>query len=335
MATNSIQLDPVFPVVKGTVRTIVPDGSGGWYLGGSFTKVGSYNIIGFAHVFANGSVDTSWNFSLTIDVTNIIIDGNDMYVGGWFNSIGGQSRERIAKINISNKSVDLNWNPGVLGGNPDAFALYGNYLYVAGSFTSIGGQNIKYLARVNKTTGVVDTGFDLQINYAIRCIKLEGEYLYLGGSFTSVNGINVSNLAKIALPDGSVDSSINLDFPTTDGGSVIDALEINNQDLYVGGYFNKVNNFEIKSLVKLNKNSGVVDSSFNNSASNTITPIIKSVKYIDNAVFVGGKFNLWNGQAYNHIVKLNPQTGIPDSTWNPSTSNQVLTIGYWNKQIYF
>ena len=29
-----------FPKVAGVVRAIVPDGSGGWYLGGSFTSVG-------------------------------------------------------------------------------------------------------------------------------------------------------------------------------------------------------------------------------------------------------------------------------------------------------
>src|SRR2546428_163520 len=36
--TGSLQ--PFFPKVAGIVRVAIPDGSGGWYIGGSFTYVG-------------------------------------------------------------------------------------------------------------------------------------------------------------------------------------------------------------------------------------------------------------------------------------------------------
>src|SRR6185503_1736997 len=39
-----------FPKVVGTVQTIVPDGSGGWYLGGSFSSVGGIARSNLAQV---------------------------------------------------------------------------------------------------------------------------------------------------------------------------------------------------------------------------------------------------------------------------------------------
>ena len=52
---------PGFPVVDGYVYAAVPDGSGGWYLGGNFANVGGQPLSRLAHLSSNTSVDTSWN----------------------------------------------------------------------------------------------------------------------------------------------------------------------------------------------------------------------------------------------------------------------------------
>src|SRR5215218_1660736 len=46
-----------FPTVDGMVNAVVPDGAGGWYLGGDFEVVGGLYRQNLAHVGADGSVD--------------------------------------------------------------------------------------------------------------------------------------------------------------------------------------------------------------------------------------------------------------------------------------
>ena len=46
-----------YPKVNGTVIACIPDGSGGWYIGGYFDKVGGVVRNNIAHILANGSVD--------------------------------------------------------------------------------------------------------------------------------------------------------------------------------------------------------------------------------------------------------------------------------------
>ena len=49
-----------YPLVAGTVFACAPDGTGGWYVGGSFTGVQGQPRNNLAHIDAAGSV-TSWD----------------------------------------------------------------------------------------------------------------------------------------------------------------------------------------------------------------------------------------------------------------------------------
>jgi hypothetical protein len=50
----------VIPRVAGTVRTVVPDGRGGWYIGGLFSAVGGVPRLNCARIRGDGIV-TQWN----------------------------------------------------------------------------------------------------------------------------------------------------------------------------------------------------------------------------------------------------------------------------------
>src|SRR5437868_654660 len=53
--------DKDFPVVNGTIYTAVPDATGGWYIGGSFTTVDGLPRAGVAHIRGDKTVDPAWN----------------------------------------------------------------------------------------------------------------------------------------------------------------------------------------------------------------------------------------------------------------------------------
>src|SRR5437879_673224 len=50
----------VSPSVTGIVLAVVPDGSGGWYIGGDFRAVGGVSRQNLAHVLSNNTVSV-WN----------------------------------------------------------------------------------------------------------------------------------------------------------------------------------------------------------------------------------------------------------------------------------
>src|SRR5262249_45463981 len=57
--------DSAFPQVNGPVYAVVADGSGGWFIAGTFRQVGTVARSGLAHILNNGTVDATWDPSPT------------------------------------------------------------------------------------------------------------------------------------------------------------------------------------------------------------------------------------------------------------------------------
>jgi Domain of unknown function (DUF5122) beta-propeller len=83
-----------YPKVNGSVYSVIPDGSGGFYLGGFFSTVGGVQRNNLAHVLADGSVDPAFNPNANFGVYALALSGSTLYVGGQFESLerGGQHR---------------------------------------------------------------------------------------------------------------------------------------------------------------------------------------------------------------------------------------------------
>ncbi len=145
---------PDLPKVEGYVYAVVPDGSGGWYIGGSFTKVGSEPRNNIAHIDSSGN-PTSWDPSADNTVYALAISGGAIYAGGSFTSIGGQTRNYIAAIDITTGNA-TSWNPSS-NNAVTAFAISGDgsTIYAGGLFTSIGGQIRGYIAAIDASTGEI------------------------------------------------------------------------------------------------------------------------------------------------------------------------------------
>jgi len=68
-----------------------PRRKGGWYVGGNFTYVGGVQHEYLAHIRQDHTVDP-WNPSPGAFVQRLSHYGNRLYVGGYFVSMGGQTR---------------------------------------------------------------------------------------------------------------------------------------------------------------------------------------------------------------------------------------------------
>ena len=119
------------------VYAAVPDGSGGWYIGGDFQRVGNYGVHNLAHVRSAGTIDGNFGPVPDNSVTSLALDGSTLYVGGNFLSITGVTRHHIAALNTAN-GVPTNWDANA-DSSVGALVLSGSTLYTAGgSGTSAG-----------------------------------------------------------------------------------------------------------------------------------------------------------------------------------------------------
>src|SRR5450759_1315613 len=107
-ATNSTY-DQALPKVRGTINAVIPDGSGGWYIGGSFAYVGTTPRNNIAHIKLDKTVDATWDPNADGTVYSLALSGATVYAGGSFINIGGLPRNRIAAIDASGAATT--WNP--------------------------------------------------------------------------------------------------------------------------------------------------------------------------------------------------------------------------------
>ena len=130
---------------------------GNLFVGGRFTSIeidGGTAVPrdGLARIplTGTGQPDPDWNPGAGI-VEALVASGTNLYVGGRFTGfVGGQTRNRLAKVSTEGVGeLDTAWDPNV-GGDVRALALDGaGDLYVGGSFTTLGLQPYQRLARVD------------------------------------------------------------------------------------------------------------------------------------------------------------------------------------------
>ncbi len=139
------------------------------------------------------------------------ISGNTLYIGGEFTQVGGQTRNRLAAIDITTGQV-TNFNPNA-NGAVYTIEVGASTIFVSGGFTNVGGQSRSYVAALDASTSMA-TSFNPGPNGLVNDIFLDGSTLYVGGTFGefSVNnssrqkaaGLNTSTALPTSFDPGSV-----------------------------------------------------------------------------------------------------------------------------------
>lgn len=126
-----------------TVRTLLLKDNT-LFVGGHFTQINGSVRNRIAKLNATSAeVDAIWNPNAISDVFSLALseDGNDLYLGGWFSSIGGVDRRKIAKVAVSSGILDPEWNPSVSSGSEVSALLTADAgVYAGGEFSEIGGK---------------------------------------------------------------------------------------------------------------------------------------------------------------------------------------------------
>jgi len=330
ISKTNINPDLTYVRPNGQVSVVIPDGSGGWYLGGAFTgfQVDSATTIQrnyLAHVFANGTLDMVWNPDANGVVNVLILNATNLYVAGQFTTLGGLPRNRVAKVSISGSgAVDPLWDPNA-NNNVLCMALDGLDLYLGGDFTTMGGVARNRVAKVSSSgSGILDPVWDPNANSTVHCMEKSGSDLFVGGQFFSIGGNSIAKLAKLSSSGtGASDPLWN-----PNPGNHVYSLFLSGTSLYVSGFFTTIGGLSRSRIARLSTTgSGVVDPVWNPNAN---APVHDYLLFGD-TLYVVGDFLTIGGQNRRYAARLSTTgTGLADPSWDPNVQATCRTIAISN-----
>jgi len=335
-----------FPKVAGSVYAIVPDGAGGWYIGGEFTAIGGKHRSCLAQIRADGSV-SDWNPSVTgspgyIDppaVSAIAVGGDRVFVGGGFREIGGLPHENFGCVDVRTGAV-LDWNLDTnVEGWVYTLAIHDSTVFVGGFFSSLRAQPRSNLAAVDATTGAVRP-WQANATASVWALLVRGDTLLVAGEFDAIAGGLRSMLAAIdintaqLLPCDAHASGIYLDYIPP---PQVRALALVGDTLYVAGNFTHIGGQPRASVAALNITTGDAlawtPPSFGPQYDGFPPPLLQVVAVGGGAVYVGGWFDTVGGESRPFVAALSKETGAV-TEWNPKTDLAVYAVAVKGERVY-
>jgi hypothetical protein len=356
MTENFMDWFPVSDfILSGIVYSIVSNGSN-VYVGGSFDQdIGG--ISNTKYIARYNTLNNTWSalgsIGLNGKVNDIVLDGNDLYVGGAFTSANGiDNTARIARYNINENTwypISGNGTTQSVPSNGEVRTIFltrdiGNTLniFIGGTFTSIGSIPLTRLAaRWNGSSWVaLNETYELSGDYvnAISFTKVFNPVyivgfrliIWLGGLFNIQNF--ASNLIQCVASPGSTTLVIGGN-PLLNGP--IDSLYSspdNNSILYIGGNFSNIsynnNNIQVSFFAIFdNLNNQFI-------TPNNTSPINGNVRVITSApntndIYIGSSLLSNINNTENQIVKYNKSTNNfypPESITNANNNIYAIDI---------
>ena len=255
-------------------------------------------------------------------VESIVIDGSNVYVGGYFTEAGGNTDAKYLACWDGDS-----WNAVSNGLNAAVTSILvdGTDLYVGGRFTDAGGEGYAdFIARWDGDswnplgTGLAYSGF---LSGSVSVIKKSGTDFYIGGSFTQAGGDTSIN--GIARWDGSTWHSLGDNF----GGYLcqVSTILIDDSKVYAGYYGCGLDDVPYADTV------GVWDGVNWNSIGTGLNLSTNEIVKAGSTIVAGGSFYRAGGDfSANYIARFGDR--FPNKLFIPLVINNNLTINYYQER---
>lgn len=303
---------------NGEVKVTIPDGSGGWYIGGSFSTVGDSSRFNLAHINNNGTV-SSFNPNINGTIWALKLYNGILYIGGDFSLVGATIRNNMAAIDVSTGQLTA-WNPNI---NSIVYTIdaASTEIFVGGNFNDIGGVTRNKIGGIDISSGIATT-FNPNVNNIVYTIFVDGNTLYIGGLFTLIGSQSRNRLGSI-----DYNSSIATSWIPNPNSTVRSIFKFGNS-LYIGGDFTSISSTSRSRIAAYNYSTNTL-TSFNpnpNSSVNTISSL-------GNNLLIGGNFTSVNTISRNYIAEIDTNTSLPTSSIINS-NNYINSLATNSTQIY-
>lgn len=337
-----------FPVVSdGTIYSVVPDGSGGWFIGGSFTMVGGVSRNAVARINADGTINESWNANIGAGgiVYAMAIGGTGnsrLYLGGSFSSVGGSPRNNIAAVSVSNGALDT-WYLAT-GANGTVYAItmtFSNNVIFGGDFTyTVGASTYVNLIQINNAGNIAtQVGSLSPVNGTVRTLAFGSQLsLYVGGDFTTFTSLfGTVNRSRIARIYWNVDFGYLLADWNPGADATVRAVRyITNDfspDVIVAGDFTTIGGESRNNIARVSWDGNVTN--WNPSIAGTQSSIhtISLASLDAGTIYIGGNFESVGSESRNNLAAIDVLSGTP-TNWNPYPDDIVRAIAATTSYVY-
>ena len=320
-------LDTAFnPNASGSIYALALQADGKILVGGFFATIGAQTRSNIARLDPTTGLADSFNpgatggfggvLSLTVQTDGKIL------AGGFFTSIGGQTRNYLARLDAVTGTAD-SFNPNASNWVYAIAVEAGGKILAGGLFTSIGGQTRNRIARLDPGSGLADS-FDPNANNSVFTIAVQADgKILIGGTFTTLapNGggtVSRNRIARLDPATGLTDSW------NPNANNTVNAIVVQaDGKILVGGTFNGANSIGGQArdyMARLNPATGLADSFYPNADDAVYAIAVQD----DGKILAGGLFATLapNGGAAvtrNRIARLETD-GRLDRTLDLSSS---------------
>jgi hypothetical protein len=314
--------DLTWPKINGSITAVIPDGTGGWYVGGNFDYIDTVRLSNLAHINDDKTVDREWKPNPNNSINDLELNGNTLYVAGYFTKMFAQTRNYAAAFDISSGNL-LAWNPNP-SSNVRSLEFSNNLVYAGGYFTTIGGQPRTYVAALDPVTGLA-TSWAPQVENGVFALAVDAatNSIFIGGYFDAAGGQTRTRLARLA-----TNTTAGLATPWTadlNTGGYIEDLELHNNILYVGGHFNTIGGITRYGIAALDPTKNTANVlTWNAGLENG--DWVNDIEIQNTSLYMAGYFDSVNGTLRPTAASLNLTTGVLNSAWAPYANNDVNVI---------
>ena len=311
--------DAFNPGADESVFALAPQPDAKILIGGLFKLLGGESRSSIGRLNADGTVDTSFSGGANLGygfVLSFALQGDGkILVGGFFDTLGGQSRNNLGRLNADG-TLDMSFNPGADNGVNSLSVQADGKILVGGGFSRLGGQVRNCIGRLN-ADGTLDASFNPGADSAVSSLSVQADgKILVGGGFTTLGGLSRKGIGRL-YADGTVETSFN---PGVDYRVLALALQADGK-IVVGGDFSTLGGQNRKRIGRLNAD-GALDASFNPGADYLVSSLALQA---DGKILVGGGFSTLGGQSRQNLGRLNVD-GTVDASFNPGTDDLVHSV---------
>ncbi|GAB5538031.1 MAG: hypothetical protein Salg2KO_01340 [Salibacteraceae bacterium] len=289
----------------------------GIYVGGDFTSSGlkRERIAEFDLTTGNPTNFNAGNINGS--VSTLAIKDSLLYLGGYFSSINGESRSRLAAVNKNTGELSQ-WNPIA---NSSVFTMHikDTTVYLGGQFTTVNGVSRNRLAAIGLVSGNV-LSWAPSANSTVYGIESHDSTIILAGNFWSGSaGSKLSALHET--------TAASYGWSPFNGGSYVRCVYRQDSILYVAGAFLNMYSQSRNGLASFNLNNYEFGTSYKLTswAPSTQYEGYNDLAFVGNSVLVAGNFNTFGGQARAKLASVHNVTGNVKS-WNPNPNQGVSVV---------
>lgn len=193
--------------INGNVVKVVRESGGAFLIGGIFTNVAGQSRPRIARLNSDGTFNSGFNANMPnmagTTVQEIALEsGGNILIGGTFSTVGGQSRNGIARI-MPTGALDTSFDPGT-GADGIVFSIArqadGKY-FVGGAFSNFNGFPTKSMLLLN-SDGSTDSSFTSGVgtnpaNFVRRLLFQTDGKLLVGGAYNLYAGFPRGSLVRL------------------------------------------------------------------------------------------------------------------------------------------